>query len=60
MLSFEARRTAFQMIVDEGLLHSNEYSGNVVRRADGQIFLVDWGEAQCLNFEPCEADDHDA
>ncbi|SCV72712.1 BQ2448_4249 [Microbotryum intermedium] len=36
---------AFQLIADEGLVHCDERAPNVVRGADGQIFLVDWGEA---------------
>ncbi|SGY67246.1 BQ5605_C004g02759 [Microbotryum silenes-dioicae] len=36
---------AFQLVADEGLVHADERRPNVVRRGNGQIFLVDWGEA---------------
>ncbi|KDE07663.1 hypothetical protein MVLG_02123 [Microbotryum lychnidis-dioicae p1A1 Lamole] len=36
---------ASQLIADEGVIHDDLCSRNVVRRADGRIFLVDWGEA---------------
>ncbi|SGY13449.1 BQ5605_C010g05867 [Microbotryum silenes-dioicae] len=47
---------ASQLIADEGVIHDDVYSRNVVRRADGRIFLVGWGEAQHENFAPDEAD----
>ncbi|SCZ89865.1 BZ3500_MvSof-1268-A1-R1_Chr9g10625 [Microbotryum saponariae] len=43
---------ASQLIADEGLIHDDVYSRNVVRRGDGQVFLVDWGESQYENFAP--------
>ncbi|KDE05789.1 hypothetical protein MVLG_03880 [Microbotryum lychnidis-dioicae p1A1 Lamole] len=39
---------AFQLVADEGLVHADERRPNVVRRGNGQIFLVDWGEASSL------------
>ncbi|SGY33282.1 BQ5605_C002g01476 [Microbotryum silenes-dioicae] len=36
-------KAAFRLIEGEGLAHGDSRSPNVVRRADGQIFLIDWG-----------------
>ncbi|SCZ90641.1 BZ3500_MvSof-1268-A1-R1_Chr1-3g02119 [Microbotryum saponariae] len=38
-------KAAFRLIGGEGLVHGDPRSPNVVRSADGQIFLIDWGEA---------------
>ncbi|SCV68945.1 BQ2448_1965 [Microbotryum intermedium] len=36
---------AFKLIASEGLFHGDEREANILRRMDGSICLVDWGEA---------------
>ncbi|SCZ98178.1 BZ3500_MvSof-1268-A1-R1_Chr7-1g09040 [Microbotryum saponariae] len=39
-------RAAFELLSKEGLSHQDERANNVLRREDGRLFIIDWGEAE--------------
>ncbi|SGZ22969.1 BQ5605_C022g09568 [Microbotryum silenes-dioicae] len=39
-------KAAFELLEKEGLFHWDERAHNVLQRADGRLFIVDWGEAR--------------
>ncbi|SCZ95115.1 BZ3500_MvSof-1268-A1-R1_Chr11-3g03613 [Microbotryum saponariae] len=44
--SSDSFRAAFDLLSKEGLSHQDERANNVLRREDGRLFIVDWGEAE--------------